>query len=558
MSSLSQSQNNEKCSCVRRFAGAILSGFSFIIAVILIQSAASTLAIGASSPASFVQQAASASLANTTSLTVSFSANTRAGDLLLVAFDYVASVTPSAVTDSQGNAFAVVGSALKSPQGVLSSVYYAKNIKGGADSVTITLSGTSSYLEVYLSEYSGINPTSPIDAQAGASGSAGAVSSGSVTTTAAGDIIYGYCVGDGTCTVGSGFTARSTLDANLIEDKTAGSAGSYAATGTASNGWTMQMVALKPASGSTSSVPGLSLSSSSLSFGSVSVGASSAAQTVTLSNNGNAALSFTSIGVTGTNSGDFSQTNNCGAGVAAGGTCTVSVTFTPAASGSRAGALSLADNASGSPQSVILAGTGAASGTGGGGGGGGTPSASLSSSSLSFGNEAAGMTSSAQTVTLSNTGSAALSISSVAIAGTNPSDFAEVANTCGSSVAAGGQCTIEVTFTPAAANSYTATLNIADNASGSPQTVSLSGTGTHDVILTWSASASSGVSGYNVFRSTASGQEGTTPLNSSPIAGTTFTDSNVTSGQTYCYMVTAVGSSGTSSTDSSEASVTVP
>ena len=73
-----------------------------------------------------------------------------------------------------------------------------------------------------------------------------AVSSGNATTTVAGDVIYGYCVGDWSCTAGSGFTTRSSFNANLIEDMTAGNAGTYAATGTANHGWTMQMVALKP------------------------------------------------------------------------------------------------------------------------------------------------------------------------------------------------------------------------------------------------------------------------------------------------------------------------
>jgi len=174
-----------------------------------------TSAIGASSP-SFVQQVASASHSNPSSLSLSFPANTLAGDLLLVAFDYAKSVAPSTVTDSQGNVFTSLGSALSTPGQALGSVYYAKNIKGGADTVTVTLSASSSYLEIYASEYAGIDPSNPIDAQAGASGNAGAVSSGSGTTTVAGDIIYGYCVADSGCTAGSGFTARSTMDGNLV------------------------------------------------------------------------------------------------------------------------------------------------------------------------------------------------------------------------------------------------------------------------------------------------------------------------------------------------------
>ena len=198
--------------------------------------------------ASFVQAAASTTSGKASSLSLSFPKNTVAGDLIVVGFDFSTSATPSSVTDSQGNTFTPVGTQLTSPGGVRSVVYYAKNIKGGADRVRVKLSANSAYIKVYLTEYSGVDRTNPIDAQAGASGNAGPVSSGNATTTVAGDVIYGYCVGDGACTAGSGFAARSTFDNNLIEDMTAGNPGSYAATGSANNGWTMQMVAFKPAS----------------------------------------------------------------------------------------------------------------------------------------------------------------------------------------------------------------------------------------------------------------------------------------------------------------------
>jgi RHS repeat-associated protein len=207
-----------------------------------------TLTITAAAAASFVQAAAVAAQGGANSVTLPFPANTLAGDLLLVAFDYGSSVTVSSVSDSLGNAFTPVGSPLTSPGGRTSQVYYAQNVLVGADTVMVTLSGTTSSLQLYLSEYSGIDPNNPIDAQAGASGAAGAVSSGTAATSVAGDMIYGFCVADSNCTAGSGFTARSTLDGNLIEDRVAGNAGSYAATGTANQGWTMQMVALKPAS----------------------------------------------------------------------------------------------------------------------------------------------------------------------------------------------------------------------------------------------------------------------------------------------------------------------
>jgi hypothetical protein len=183
---------------------------------------------------------------------------------------------------------------------------------------------------------------------------------------------------------------------------------------------------------------------------------------------------------------------------------------------------------------------------------------SLSPTSLAFGNQPADMTSAAQTVTLSNTGNAGLSITSLALTGTNASDFAQ-SNTCGNSLAAGANCTIAVMFTPSVTGTEAASLSIADNASGSPQTASLSGAGTHDVILTWTASTTPGVGGYNVYRGATSGGEGATPLNSSPINGTTYCDSTVQAGQTYYYVITAVASNDvTQSAASNEVSATVP
>jgi titin len=89
--------------------------------------------------------------------------------------------------------------------------------------------------------------------------------------------------------------------------------------------------------------------------------------------------------------------------------------------------------------------------------------------------------------------------------------------------------------------------------------VSLSGTGIHDVILSWTASTTTGVVGYNVYRGTTSGGESATPLNSSPVNGTTYTDTTVQAGQTYYYVVTAVASNDvTQSADSNEVSATVP
>ena len=200
------------------------------------------------------------------------------------------------------------------------------------------------------------------------------------------------------------------------------------------------------------------------SFGNRTVGTISANQPIKLSNTGKSALSISSLALTGTNAGDFAQSNNCGASVAAGAYCTINVTFRPTATGTRTAAITLTDNAAGSPQTVALIGTSTA------------PVVSLSPSTLAFAGQSVGATSAAQAIQLFNTGNSALSISSLALTGANASDFAQ-SNNCGSSVAAGSHCTINVTFTPTASGSRTAAVTLTDNATGSPQAVTLTGTG---------------------------------------------------------------------------------
>ena len=125
----------------------------------------------------------------------------------------------------------------------------------------------------------------------------------------------------------------------------------------------------------------------------------------------------------------------------------------------------------------------------GGGSSGGSSSLSASPSSVSFGNQTVGSTSSAQTVTVSNSGTVAASVSSVSASG----QFSQT-NTCGSSIAAGGSCTVSVKFAPTASGTASGTLSVASNAPGSPLTVALSGTGTSsntDLALNMPVTASS-------------------------------------------------------------------
>jgi phosphatidylethanolamine-binding protein (PEBP) family uncharacterized protein len=209
--------------------------------------------------------------------------------------------------------------------------------------------------------------------------------------------------------------------------------------------------------------PRVSLTPESLDFGEQRVGTRSASQPVTLSNTGTAPLHLTSISITGADRSDFAQTNTCGARVAAGANCTLSVTFKPRAAGSRTGAVTITDDAPNSPQTVALSGNGT------------QPRVSLTPGSLDFGGQRVGTTSASQPVTLSNTGTATLHLTRISITGANRSDFAQT-NTCGTSVAAGANCTLSVTFKPTAAGRQTGAVTITDDAPNSPQTVALSGT----------------------------------------------------------------------------------
>ncbi|HWY22227.1 MAG TPA: FG-GAP-like repeat-containing protein [Candidatus Acidoferrum sp.] len=203
------------------------------------------------------------------------------------------------------------------------------------------------------------------------------------------------------------------------------------------------------------------VSTSSLTFAGQLVGTSSPSQIVIVTSSGAGAVTFSKFST----SGDFTQTNNCPATLNPSASCTVFVTFTPTATGTRSGSLVISDNAPGGSQTVSLTGTGTA------------PAVALSPTSLTFATQLIGTISHAKTVTLTNTGTAALTVNSLTFSGANPSSFSQT-NGCGSSVAAGAKCSISVSFKPSTINTLTATLNVNDNAAGSPQTVSLSGTGT--------------------------------------------------------------------------------
>ena len=202
----------------------------------------------------------------------------------------------------------------------------------------------------------------------------------------------------------------------------------------------------------------------SLDFGQQALNLASTPQNVSLSNQSTAPVTINSINV----SGDFQlASNQCPNPIQPFYNCYLQITFTPTASGAATGTLTVSASDSSTLHTVSLSGTGAV-----------IPQVSLTPLSLLFNTQQAGTTSPPQTVALANTGDATLNISGIGASG----DFAQT-NNCGSSVASGSGCTINVTFTPTGGGTRNGTLSITDNAPGSPQTVSLSGAAVSPVAL---------------------------------------------------------------------------
>ena len=189
-------------------------------------------------------------------------------------------------------------------------------------------------------------------------------------------------------------------------------------------------------------VPIASVLPTALAMGNQLVTFTSAPKSVTLTTAGTLPLIINSIGFTGANPGDFSQTSTCGGSLAPGASCTIDVTFTPTAINARAANLVISTNDPLYPlTTVALSGTGI------------TRIAGLAPGFLTFASQMVNFTSPSQTVALSNTGNAPLAIISLTFGGTNPTDFIKT-TTCGASLPAGATCTISVFFRPESCGSW--------------------------------------------------------------------------------------------------------
>jgi hypothetical protein len=205
------------------------------------------------------------------------------------------------------------------------------------------------------------------------------------------------------------------------------------------------------------SAPMATVSPSLLAFGAVATGITSGSMAITVTNSGNSPLHVTGAGTTA----PFSVTGPvCTSVLDRLANCEIPVVFAPSTPGQQNGQVAIQEDAVNSKPLVLVTGTAV------------TPSLTSTPGSLSFSDETVGSTSAVQTLTLTNTSSVAVTITSVAAGG----PFAATSQ-CGANLAAAATCSIAVTFTPTAVGQQTGSLTITDNAVGSPQTIALTGSG---------------------------------------------------------------------------------
>ncbi len=276
---------------------------------------------------------------------------------------------------------------------------------------------------------------------------------GGLKVGTAGTLSYLFGKGDGTFAPAVDYLAPSAADAIAVGDF---------------NNDGLLDVATAAGNGSVSTYlqTTLAVSTFELDFATQTLNTSSPAKSVKLTNNGAKKVDIQKISIVSyLDASDFSQTNNCGAGLAPRAFCTVEVTFSPVTVPFYAqpliAALTINSTAPG-PQSVDLSGD--------------ETVLTLSPSTLNFGTVAVGQTSAPMSVTLTNLSAQSEELLSEKFVGANRSDFAQT-NNCTGLLEPNSSCTISVTFTPGAAGARSAQMTPESGNTYSPHPVTLSGTG---------------------------------------------------------------------------------
>ena len=277
------------------------------------KSASATVTVTApSSPLAFVQVAAATPQSPQSTVKVIYTAAQTAGNLNVVVVGWNDSTSKvTSVSDSLLNAYTLaVGPTTGT--GLSQSIYYAKDIASGSNTVTVTFNQAAANPDIRILEYAGLDTVSPLDVTAAAVGNSNSASSGLATTTAASELILGAdTIAITTTGPGSGFTRRiiTSPDSDLVEDKVVSTSGSYSATATLSSGsWVMQMAAFKAASSTTPPAVAVSVGPSSASL------ATGGTQqfTATVTGSSNTAVTWSATGGTVSSSGLYTAPATAG------------------------------------------------------------------------------------------------------------------------------------------------------------------------------------------------------------------------------------------------------
>jgi len=298
----------------------------------------------------------------------------------------------------------------------------------------------------------------------------------------------------------------------------------------------------------------LVISTRAVNFGNVAIGQTATA-TISLSNTGSASIQIDQIQLQGAAFALTGQ-NNAPVSVAAGNSYSLGVSFSPTSAGTTTGALVLTSSLSSDSQvTVALSGTGESAG----------PGLTLQSTSVSFGDVILN-TPAIQTVELTSSGTAAVTISSDSVTG---SGFSLSDPSFPVTLEPGQTSTLDIQFDPTAVGASTGAVTLTTDTSAGTATVALSGTGeaggssaaggSYEVDLSWNAPADSSdpVAGYDIYRAV-SGIGDYQLLNSNVNVDTTYTDTTVQSGTAYTYYVVSVDASGNQSAPSNSFSATIP
>ncbi len=435
---------------------------------------------------------------------------TASGNLIVVAWSAAFGNTPTTVsiTDNTGNAYAPAGNAraVDIAAGQMVDIWYAKNSKAGATSVTITPSAAVTGAAT-IWEFAGADPTAPLDQTLALNSQPATVTptSGSITVASPGEAVVSVVVPSGSIVgiqAGNGFLSDSINFGLGWSHLLAASAGTYAAQWSTSNGtYAASTVSFKAAASGGAGTP---LNACDLNAdGVVNVLDVNRSVSMTLGQ------SSCTANVNGPGVCTVVTVQRVVNASLPSGACVVSGVATPTPT-----ALSCA------PSSFNAAGTSTCTGT-------------LSGAAPSGG----------LTVALSSN-SSTVTVPSSILAGSGASSFAFTA-------AVGSITSSQTAVITASANGGATTATLTLTTSQAPPV-------SHSVALSWVASTSSNIAGYNVYRGTTSGGPYSTKANSSAVAGLTYTDTTVLAGQTYYYVLTAVDTSGNESGYSTQAAATIP